>query len=371
MKILFVVTEDWFFRSHFVALAHRARADGHEVLVAARHSGALADEDVRVVDMPFARRAFNPFALRAQARRLQQIIDAEHPDVIHAIALKSIAQTMLVNPRGAGRAFALTGRGYLALGDAPVWIAFAGEMFRRMLRRSLDQPRTVLVVENLADKAWVEGERALAKERFVLMPGAGVDAASFPVRPEPATPPVIVGVVSRLIRSKGIDTVVQAIALLRQRGVDIILRIAGDADPENPEHVSESEQTRWRETPGVELVGRITDVASFWASVNIACLPSRGGEGLPRSILEAAACGRPIVTTDAPGCADFVADVAGIVVPREDANALATALEQLAQSSELRGLFGSQGRARVEAGYTIQHAASTALAAWKRLSATP
>jgi len=368
MKILFVVTEDWFFRSHFKSLADRARQDGYQVLIAARDSGAMAGEDVRTLSMPFARRALGPLAVYGQTQRLQAIIDSERPDVIHAIALKPIALTVLARARGAGRALALTGRGYLALKGAPPWTALIGSWFRRMLRGALDQPRTVLLVENLLDKTWVEGGRALPADRVLLMPGAGVDEDAFIAAPEPSGMPIVVGIVSRLIRSKGIDMAVAAVARLRERGLDIVLRIAGDADRQNPEHVRTAEIEGWRVTPGVELVGRISDVASFWTSVHIACLPSRGGEGLPRSLLEAAACGRPIVTTDVPGCVDFVGNDAGIVTPREDVSALAGAIEMLALNAELRRKLGASGRAKVERSYTTEHAAAQASQAWARVS---
>lgn len=363
-KILFIVSEDWFFRSHFRALGERARADGYEVLIAGRESGALAGEQVRVLDMPFARGGFGPFALRRQLGALQAVIDAERPDIIHPFSLKSITLTMLLNTRDAGRAFALTGRGYLALSTAPIWAKVIAWRFRHMLRAALDKPRSVLVVENIWDRAWVEGHRPLPEDRVVLMPGAGVETDLYRVSPEPAAAPIVVGVVSRLIRSKGVDMAVAAIASLRAKGLDITLRIAGDSDPENPEFVSEAELAQWRATPGVELVGRITDVSAFWATAHIACLPSRGGEGLPRTLLEAAACARAIVTTDAPGCGDFIGDEAGIITPREDVGALAAALERLATDKGLRQRLGAGARARTEAGYTVQHAADQASKAW-------
>lgn len=233
-----------------------------------------------------------------------------------------------------------------------------------MLRAALDKPRSVLVVENVWDRAWVEGDRPLPEKRVVLMPGAGVETNLYHVTREPASPPIVVGVVSRLIRSKGIDLAVAAIKQLRAKGLDIALRIAGDSDPENPEFVREDELAQWRATPGVELVGRISDVSTFWAGVHIACVPSRGGEGLPRSLLEAAACARPIVTTDAPGCGDFTGDAAGIITPREDIGALVAALEKLATDATLRQRLGGRARARIEAGYTVQHAADQASHAW-------
>lgn len=363
-KILFIVSEDWFFRSHFKALGTRARADGYEVLIAGRESGALAGEQVRVFNMPFARGGFRPLVLFRQRSQLQAVIDVERPDIIHPFSLKSITLTMLLNARGAARVFALTGRGYLALPTAPVWAKLVAWRFRKMLRAALDKPRSVLVVENVWDRAWVEGDRPLPEERVILMPGAGVETDLYRVTPEPASRPIVVGIVSRLIRSKGIDLAVAAIKQLRAKGLDITLRVAGDSDPENPEFVSEDELAQWCATPGVELVGRITDVPTFWAGVHIACLPSRGGEGLPRSMLEAAASGRPIVTTDAPGCGDFIADVAGIITPREDIGTLAAALETLARDATLRQRLSAGARARIEAGYTVQHAADQASKAW-------
>ena len=368
MKILFVATEDWFFRSHFVALAHRAMRDGHDVVVAARNSGALANEPFRVVDMPFARRAFGPLALQKQLRRLQEIIDGEKPDIIHAISLKSIGLMMMANARGAGRAFALTGRGYLALNNKPLFASLAGWRFRHSLRRAVNRPRSILVVENRADREWVEGGNKLAEDRVVLMPGAGVDANVFGVTPQPHELPVVVGVVARLIRSKGIDIAVDAVSMLRASGQDIVLRIAGDVDVENPEHISDEELERWRATPGVELVGRINDVSGFWSATHIACLPSRGGEGLPRSLLEAAACGRPIVTSDSAGCRDFVSEDIGFVVECDNVAGFATALAKLAADRALRERMGEQARARVVAAYTIDHASEQAVRAWAYLA---
>src|SRR5262249_31475396 len=161
--------------------------------------------------------------------------------------------------------------------------------------------------ENSTDRRWVEGEHGLAGDRVIELPGAGVDPSQFKVTTEPADG-LIVGLAARLVKSKGVDLAVAAITALRGRGHAISLRIAGASDPENPEHVDEAQVEVWRRTPGVSVLGRVRDINGFWAGAHIACLPSRGGEGLPRSLLEAAACGRPIVTTDVPGCADFVVD---------------------------------------------------------------
>lgn len=363
-KLLFLATEDWFVGSHFMPLVRRAQADGFDVAVAARKSNGL--DGVRVIDMPFARGSLSPPNLLKEAGAVRALLRAERPDIVHAIALKPIALAVLAGSQGAARAFALTGRGYLAVAPAP-WARSAAEVLRLSLRRALSSERTSLVVENLADRAWVEGGQALPDARVVLMPGAGVDADAFKPAPEPLAP-IVIGLAARLVWSKGVDLAVEAVRRLNAEGLDVRLHIAGAPDYDNPEGAREEELARWRATPGVSLLGRVQDISGFWAGAHIACKPSRGGEGLPRSLLEAAACGRPIVTTDAPGCGDFVPDgVAGIVVPRGDVDALTEGLRKLVLNADLRSRMGAAARAHLIGGYTERHAADAASAGWARL----
>lgn len=365
-KIIFLATEDWFVASHFRPLLKRAAADGFEVIVVARETGAFAgDANVRFVPMPFARRALAPGDVWSEARALSALLRTERPNIIHAIALKPIALTVLA---GAARAtpsvLALTGRGYLQARGG--WRRIVLDALAGRIRAAIAQGRAVLLTENQADQRWVLGNAALPPARMMIMPGAGVDADAFRPAPEPAGP-IAVGLVARLVRSKGIDVAVAAVTRLRHQGMEIELRIAGDADPDNPEYVTDAELSAWRATPSVQLIGRVSDVNAFWAGTHIACLPSRGGEGLPRSLLEAAACGRPIVTTDTPGCADFVVNgETGLVVPRDDAGALANAFAALAGEGDLRTRMGVAARARVLWGYTEAHAAAVASEAWRR-----
>lgn len=363
-KLLFLATEDWFVRSHFMPLVRRAQADGYDVAVAARRSSGI--DGVRVIDMPFTRGAMGSVLREAEAVRA--LLRAERPHIVHAIALKPIFVSLLAGAQGAARAFALTGRGYSAV--APMLARLPSQAIRFWLRLALMDRRTALLVENTADRKWVEGGDPLPDDRVTLMPGAGVDPEHFRVAPEPEKP-ITVGIVSRLVWSKGIDLAVEAVRRLNMAGRDVDLRIGGAPDADNPERVREEELARWRDTPGVSLVGRVEDVNAFWAGVHVACLPSRGGEGLPRSLLEAAACGRPIVTSDAPGCGDFVVNgETGIVVRRDDVEALTTALEVLCAPDPDRRLWtfmSKSARARVVAGYTEQHAADAASACWRNL----
>jgi len=365
-KLLFLATEDWFVRSHFLPLLHRAREEGYEPVVAARVSGALDAEGVRVIDTPFARGSLNPLRLRQQVTELRALLARERPAIVHAIALRPML-LMALSGAEVGQVLALTGRGYLAVGRAP-WVQIVSSWFRALVRAALDKPHRLLLVENTADRAWIEGGRALPDDRVVLMPGAGVDV-DVAQTPEPASLPIVIGVASRLVRSKGIDLAVAALQRLRAEGLKVGLRIAGAADQDNPERVSEVEISAWRSAPGVSVPGRVTDIDAFWAGCHLACLPSRGGEGLPRMLLEAAARGRAIVTTDVPGCADFVLhNETGVVVPAENVDALAAAIRQLAQDAEQRRRFAEAGLARVRSGYTVQHSADAAARAWRAIA---
>lgn len=369
-KLLFVVTEDWFFRSHFLPLARRAVEDGYECVVAARDTGALADQPhIRLIDLPFSRRSLRPWDVGRQIAALRTIIARERPEVVHAIALKPIALLALARIRGPGRVFAVTGRGYLSVGRS-LWTRLVRWRFRRMLRRELREARSVLMVENIADSDWVAGAASLRPCQVVLMPGAGVDPALFKPQSPPQGGPIVVGVVARLIWSKGVDVAVAAVRRLREEGVDVILRIAGSPDEENPESVPQIEMERWLASGGVELLGHVNDVSAFWIGAHIACLPSRGGEGLPRSLIEAAACGRPIVTTNTPGCADFVGNYEeiGVLVAPDSVESLASALRRLISQPALLARMGANGRERVLSGYTINHATEIAAKAWRKVA---
>lgn len=369
-KIMFLATEDWFFQSHFLMLARKAKAEGYDAVLAcnvSRNDLQIHDE-IRIVPLAFARGSLGPGALMRQARAYRDVIEREKPDVVHAIGLKPILAFLLSGVRRVGRVLAVTGRGYLSVRRS-VGARAVSAVLSKWLRVAMAAPRTILMLENTRDRRWVEGGFPLPDQRIALMPGAGVAPDAFSVAQERPAPPIRIGAASRLVWSKGFDLAVDALSQLRARGNDVELWIAGDVDRENPEHVSDDVLARWRAAPGVRLLGHVADINGFWAEVHIACLASRGGEGLPRTILEAGACGRPLVVTAVPGCEDFVVDgVTGFVVPPEDANALAAALEKLVTAPLLRKQMGDASRARVEAQYTTEHAADVAAEAWRAVA---
>ena len=160
--------------------------------------------------------------------------------------------------------------------------------------------------------------------------------------PEPAGP-FTVGYVGRLLDDKGVRTLVRAHELLAQRGIVINTLLAGEPDPSNPASIPDHVLAGWRHIPNLQLLGHVEDIRSVWAQAHVAVLPSRR-EGLPKSLLEAAACGRPLIATDVPGCREIARnDVNALLVPVDNAEALAAAIERLMKDRELAGSLRRSG----------------------------
>ena len=353
--VTYVVTEDWFFASHFLPMARAAQDAGFDVSVMARvgaHRELLEAEGVRVLPLDADRRSFAPLRLLGAVRRMTRTLRAERPDIVHLIALRSIVLGGVAAraARIERRVVALTGTGLLGLSGA-IRARLARAILRRTLRRVLDGPRCRFLFENRDDPALLGLPADSAKAVYVG--GAGVDPERYTPAPMPPGPSLEVALVARMVWSKGVDLAVEAVKLARAQGADVRLTLFGVPDLSNPASFSAAQLRAWGAEEGVTWQGFTNDVGAVWATRHLCCLPSRGGEGLPRSLLEAAACGRAILTTDVPGCRDFVRDgVDGLVVPPEDARALAHAIVLLSRTRERLAAMGVSSRRRVVDGYT-------------------
>jgi glycosyltransferase involved in cell wall biosynthesis len=353
-KLVFIVTEDWFFASHFLPMARAARELGLTVSVVTRvrsHREAIEATGARVIPLEAERRSLNPMAAGYAAGQLASILKAEKADLVHCIALRGIliggfAATMA----GVGRrVYALTGLGFLAARTD-----IAGRLAHRAVRllvRGLETAKTRYLFENADDPKLLGLDPA--DPRVTIVGGAGVDPEALRPEPLPAHPPLKVAVVARMLWSKGIDIAVEAARTARKRGVAIELSLYGEPDPSNPKAIPEMTLKAWSAEPGITWHGATRDIAAIWRDHHVACLPSRGGEGLPRTLLEAAACGRAIVTTDVPGCRTLVREGReGKLVAPDDAEGLADAFAALAERPDLVARMGEAARARVLDGFT-------------------
>lgn len=372
-KLLFVIVEDWFFVSHFIAFASAAIADGFDVSVATRVGEARVKiEAIGATVLPIngKRGAFGPAAVLAEVAQLRRIMLEQQPDIVHLFGLRPIA-TGTVAARLAGikrRVVALTGTGFLgANGGAKADVVRAA--LRGILRPLTDGAAVRYVFENRDDPQLL-GLKADDLRKVTILGGAGVDPLAYPVQPLPDLPPLKLAMISRMLWSKGVDTAVEAVTIARAGGCDVTLSLYGAPDAENPKALSEETLRAWSQRPGITWHGRTSAIADVWASHHAAIQPSRGGEGLPRTLLEAACCGRPILTTNVPGCRDFVRDGReGFVVPVDDAAALADRIATLAADHALLARLGQAAHERVLDGHTVEAVTRTMIRLYRDLLA--
>jgi glycosyltransferase involved in cell wall biosynthesis len=366
-RILFVVTEDWYFVSHRLPMARAALAAGFDVHVATHmttHADAIGREGFTVHHIPFARGSIAPGATWMAVRALRRVHRDVAPAIVHRVALQAIVIDALAAWRSpAATVNAITGFGHSFIATTAKARALRG-LICAVLRHAARRAGDVMLVQN-PDDAKLLTSIGIPRERIETIPGSGVDVVGFQPLPEPADPGI--GFAGRLIADKGIGTLIAAYRLLRARGTDLTLVIAGAPDPKNPGSVSEDELAAWRSEPGIVLLGQISDIAALWTRVQIAVLPSRG-EGLPLSLLEAAACARPLIASDVPGCREIaIPGDTGILVPPDDAEALADAISDLLNSRERRVRMGRAARRYVELRFSADAIGRATAALYRRI----
>ena len=352
-KLLYLVTEDWYFLSHRLPMACRAQQAGYEVHVVTHlngHGEAIKSHGFTLHPVTWRRGSLNPFTLLKTARQIRALYRKINPDIVHHVALQpsivgSLAALGLPFPRVnalAGLGFAFTSRSAKARALRLVLATSLRLLFRN--------PQTTILVQNPDDRGDMHG-LGVPDDRTVLIPGSGVDTLALTPLPEPAGE-VTVAFVGRLLADKGVQTLIAAHQLAVGQGASVRLLVAGDADPANPASIPAPEIERWRQLPLVEMLGHVRDIKGVWARSHVAVLPSRR-EGLPKSLLEAAAYGRPLIATDVPGCREIARhDVNALLVPVDDPGPLAGALTILARDSALRRRLGSAGRGIVESEFS-------------------
>ncbi len=366
--LVYLVTEDWYFLSHRLPMACAALRAGYEVHVATN----VVDGGAEIADHGFALHPLNWRRGSAHPRDLMRIVSEIRalykrlkPDIAHHVgvqpavigAFASIGLPIVKLHAMAGLGFAFTSKTLRA--------RVTGFAVRLLMRALLNRPRNAVLVQNPDDRAAVSA-LGIAPDRIFLIPGSGVDTESLTPMPEPASK-MTVGYVGRLLADKGVRSLVEAHKILCARGRDIRFVLAGEPDPANPASIPQAEIESWKQIDGIDLLGHVDDVREVWAKSHIAVLPSRR-EGLPKSLLEAAACGRPIVATDVPGCREIArANVNALLVPADDAPALAEAIDKLATNVELRRRFGAAGRAMVEAEFSEHHIGREIVALYAKL----
>ncbi len=356
-KLLFLVTEDWYFCSHRLPVARAARAAGFDVVVATRvraHGDRICDEGFGLRPIGWRRRGDGLIGAARAISEIAGLYRAEQPDLVHQIALKPV----LFGGIALRRAFPSPASAPVAidsimgLGSRFSAASFAARLRRPSLgialRLAAPRERGWVIVQNPEDRDALI-TLGIAPPQIAMIRGSGVDCNHFRALPDPDARTVTVAVVSRMLRDKGVLDAAAAIRLLRRRGLAVELLLAGPTDPDNRGSLTVELLVSLTTEPGIEWLGPVADVRAVWGRAAIAVLPSTYGEGVPKALLEAAACARPIVASDVAGCREIVrTGETGLLVPPRDIQGLAEAIAALAGDPVRRRAMGRAGRALVE-----------------------
>lgn len=369
-KLFYLVTEDWYFCSHRLALACAARDAGYEVGVITQvtsHGDAIESAGLKLFPIPFARSGRKPLQDLRTLAAIARIYRRERPDLLHHVSIKPILYgTMAARLAGIPRAInAYTGLGFLFISERP-----AARVLRASLstfwRSLLSGAQCWSILQNSADLAlltsrgWVRGDRAS------LIAGSGVDTGVFVPTVESADVPCVM-LPARLLWDKGVGEFVAAARLLHEEGLSARFVLVGAPDPQNPRSIPESDLKAWHDEGAIEWWGRRDDMAEVIRQSHVVCLPSYR-EGLPKVLLEAAASGRAIVATDVPGCRDVVRQgINGLLVPVRDAAALGAAIRELVLNPSRRAEFGREGRRVVEERFALDAVIRSTLALYRQV----
>lgn len=371
-RLLFLVTEDWYFWAHRLHLARSARDAGYAVTVATRVNalrGRLEAEGFHVEPLAWKRGSLNPARLVADVAAIARLYRRVRPHIAHHVSLKPVvlgSLAALFNP-DVPVLNALTGLGYTFTARS-FRARLLAQAVRMVLRPLMRRRATITLLENDDDRRFIVDVVRVPFEQTAVNRGSGVDLAHFTEMPLPDGDPVAVACAARMLGIKGIDDLVAASRILRARGVAHRLVLAGDTDAENPDAIAEVTLRGWTSEDGVEWLGHVSDVKALWQCADIAVLASLGGEGVPLSLVEAAACGRPLIATDVAGSRDIArAGINALIVPPGDPPALANALEQLIRNGNLRRTFARASRGIADSAFSSDRIAAATLALYDRL----
>ncbi len=359
-KLLYVINHiDWFW-SHRLPLARGAQEAGYDVHVAV--TGAEGDKNLKKEgftghELPASDQGFLPLTMLKTIWAIHKLMHTEKPTLVHAITLKYAFLAGLagrLNP-DVKLVHTLAGLGYL----------FAGEGCKPKVLRTLIGPvlklalkgkNTELIFQNPDDLALLLSRNFAREEQCTLIRGSGVDTEEFKPQPEPEEleAPVVV-MPTRLVHDKGVAVFVEAARILKARGITAQCQIAGGVTTNNPLAISQAEMEEMVADGAAQWLGKVSDMPKLLAGATLIVYPSYYREGIPKVLLESAAMGKAIITTDHPGCREAVAhNDNGLLVPVKDAEATANAIEALLGDKEKRQSMGKKSRQRAEQEFDVR-----------------
>ena len=361
MKIILFANTEWYLFNFRLSLAKALQAQGHEVLLISppgEYGARLQALGFRWEALPMDRKSLNPLQELRLLGYLCRLYRRERPALVHHFTIKCVVYGSIAAllARVPARVNAVAGMGYVFTNQA-LKARLLRPVVRWLMRLVINGRGARLILQNNDDMAAFAKAGLARPELTRLVKGSGVDLTRFMPRAaivkdgqddqgNHTAQPTRVVLAARLLWDKGIAEYVEAARQLQAKGLRIRFLLAGAPDPGNPAAIPQATLDGWQAEGLIELLGQVSDMAALFATVDITVLPSYR-EGLPKSLIEAAACALPLVTTDVPGCREVVThEVDGLLVPVKDAAALAQAIERLHLNPAWADQLGQAARAR-------------------------
>ena len=371
LKLLFVINTPEFFLSHRLPLALAARDAGHSVQIATGPGAAC--EQIKTMGfvhhcLPISRSGAKPWMELYSLWSLWRLLHGIRPDILHLVTIKPVLYGgMMARLSGIPAVVAaISGLGsvFVTSSRSAKWLRYGVKLLYRL---ALGHPKVMAIFQNADDQSILIELGTVREDQTILIRGSGVSLTDHSIEPEPEGE-LVVTFASRFLKEKGILEFIAAARILKERGIGAHFWLVGQPDHGNRSSISYEEVERWQKEGLIEYLGYRTDIADVFSRTNLVVLPSYR-EGLPKVLIEAAACGRAIVTTDVPGCRDAIEpNVTGLLVPARDATALANAIEKLLNDPYLRKSMGAAGRELAELEYGIDKVVEAHLKIYRELT---
>lgn len=356
MKIAYIVNVDWFFISHRLPLALHAIKSGNEVYLLTKDSGRKEELEaygIHFYDVPFGRTSVNPFEEFKCVNQLRRLLKEIKPDVVHNVTWKGCLWGGIAAKKAGNKHVvnALSGLGSVFINKGIV-----NRVMGYLAKIAFKDDYSAFIFQNPDDVKWFKSQGYATDDRIHLIKGSGIDLNAYAYKEPEPNEKVRVLFPARMLRDKGLCELIEAFQILRPKyegKVELIL--AGSCGDANKTAVSEEELKGMLVDDYITWIGNQTNMYPVYVDSDIVVLPSYR-EGLPKSLIEACAVGRPIVTTDVPGCRECVDEgVNGYLVPDKKSKELAEAIEKLILDADKRKEFGLCSRKKAEQDFSIDN----------------
>ena len=372
MKILYVVNEPWFFLSHRLPIALAAKEQGDIIHVATRGGESVKDIIAKGFvhhEISISRNGSSILNELGSLLEIWKLLIEIKPDVVHLVTIKPVLYGGIAARFAPVKnvVAAVSGLGTLFLSEG-IKAESKRKVGTLLYRLALNSKKTTVIFQNPDDKQLLVDLKAVKPEQTVLIRGSGIDLSEFYFLPENLDSKPVVTFAARLLFDKGLGEYVDAIKLLNKKGIEASYQIVGDLDLGNSTSATAKNLEQWQFIDNLTIKGYQKDIAAVFRESNLVVLPSYR-EGLPKVLIEAAACGRAVITTDVPGCRDAIEDnVTGLLVAAKNSKELACAIEKLVNDSELRVEMGTAGRQLAEECFSIKQVIEQHLSIYQKIA---